>query len=55
MDKAQAREDLQKLWGLPPHNIPSNHCWGDGYFAASIRTKYGVEIQELAKLVGIQR
>lgn len=45
--KEQARDDLRKLRGQAPHNTPSNICYGDGYFAASIENKYGMTIAEL--------
>lgn len=47
--KKQAREELRMLRGEAPHNIPSNICFGDGYFAASIERKYGMSIAELDK------
>lgn len=49
--KEQARDDLRKLHGHAPYNTPSNICYGDGYFAASLVTKYGMSITELEKAV----
>jgi hypothetical protein len=54
IDLRAAAEDLKKLRGLPPYNTPSNTCWGDGYFAASLRKKYGVSIEELERLTGVR-
>lgn len=33
-------DDLKKLRGIYPYNIPSNQCYKDGYFALSIKNKY---------------
>lgn len=41
------RNDLDMLLGRPPHNVPSNHCYGDGYFANAMEREYGYPINEL--------
>jgi hypothetical protein len=49
------RSDLQKLYGLAPYNTPSNICYGDGYFAKSIESRYSKEkINEMKKELGIK-
>lgn len=37
-----ARDELAMLDGMPPHNVPWNICYGDGYFASSLLRKYKV-------------
>jgi len=52
---ARLRGDLRKLHGLPPHNNPSNICYGDGYFSKDIRSRYSkAEIAEAEKELGIE-
>lgn len=50
-------EDIKKLKGLPPYEnkrlpngevVGTNYCEGDGYFAASLKEKYGQEAFDLA-------
>lgn len=50
-------EDIKKLKGLPPYEnkrlpngevVGTNYCEGDGYFAASLKEKYGKEAFDLA-------
>lgn len=48
---SEIRDDLAKLDGLPPYNVPSNPCYGDGYFALSLERKYGASLDELRKAV----
>ena len=54
INKSQARDELKKLYGLPPYDRPGNICQGDGYFSASLRSKYGMSLEELGRLVGVQ-
>ena len=54
MDKEKAIDDLKQFFGLPPHNVPSNINWGDGYFANAIEKEYGMNWGDLAKLLGIE-
>lgn len=42
-------EAYKKLNGFAPYNVPSNICWGDGYFAKSIRAKFPLDIQQRAQ------
>ena len=42
-DKYLSKDQLKKLYGLEPHNVMSNHCWGDGIFASSIRRDFTLE------------
>ena len=44
----QARKDLFTLYDPTPSNI----CYGDGYYANSLVTKYGMSTSELMKIVG---
>lgn len=53
IDKAAAADDLKKLFGLAPYNVPSNTSQGDSYFGASLVSKYGKTIDELCKLTGV--
>ena len=39
----QCVDQLKKLEGLPPYDTWSNHCAGDGYFAASIERDFSPE------------
>lgn len=43
------KDDLKKLYGLPPYNTPTNMVYGDGYFARSLKNKYGEEAVNKAK------
>jgi len=47
-------DDLKKLAGLPPYDEPSNLVRGDGYFAASLERKYGLEMVEAARQLVIR-
>lgn len=51
--KKQAIDDLHKLYGTGPYTGDmSNICYGDGYFANSIKQKYGVgSIGELEEMI----
>ena len=49
---ADILNDLKILRGMPPHDSWSNVCYGDGYFARSLETKYGADISSLEKVVG---
>lgn len=49
------KDDLKKLYALPPYNEPSNILADDGYFAASIEGRYDRSIKQLSKLVGIEK
>lgn len=40
-DLKALEKDIKILLGLPPYNSPSNYCWNDNYFAASLNSKYG--------------
>ena len=55
MDIEQASDDLKMLFGLPPHNHPSNICYNDGYFANSLVEKYQMSIKELSEKTGIRK
>ena len=49
---AKAIDDLKKLHGYPPYDDAANPCTGDGYYAASLEKKYGVDdLDELEKFV----
>ena len=37
----ELERDVAMLLGKPPYDTPSNYCWNDGYFARSLRDKYG--------------
>ena len=52
-EKEKARDKIRMLEGRPPHNSPSNPCYGDGYFATSIERDYGMSISDLKKKVGM--
>ena len=45
----ELEEMLKKLYGLPPYNIWTNICYGDGYFAKSIEKKFSKEEIKKAK------
>ena len=51
IDIIKATDDLAMLKGDPPYNIPSNICYGDGYYAASLERRYGMSIEELERIV----
>ena len=53
--KTAALDELRMLNGDPPHNVGSNICMGDGYFAQSLVGKYGMSLDELAKACGYAR
>ena len=55
MNLNKAKESLEILFGVPPHNIPSNICWNDAYFAKDIERKFGKSIEELCKLTGVKK
>ncbi len=55
MDLEKAKDDLKTLFGLPPHNHPSNICYNDGYYANDLVKKYGMSIKELSKVTGIKK
>ena len=48
-------DELKKLYGLPPYNVPSNICWNDSYFGAALENIYGMTLAEMEKLTGIRR
>lgn len=39
--------DLSKFYALPPYNVVSNYVAYDGYFSASIKSKYPEELIEV--------
>jgi len=45
------KQKLDKLDGKPPYDTPSNHCYGDSYYAKSLEREYGAPIEELRKKV----
>ena len=53
--KDEALDDLKKLKGLPPYDNWSNICYGDGYFAQSIVSRFGMSISELEKETGLDK
>lgn len=53
IDRTELVEDLKQLLGLPPFNEPSNINWGDAYFGKSLERKYGRNIPQLRKMVGL--
>ena len=53
IDKENAANDLKKLFGLKPYDMPGNHCQGDGYYSVSLEHKYGMTIKELRRVTGI--
>lgn len=46
-ERKEARNDLKILYGDPPHDTWSNHCYGDGYYANSLKRKWGMSLEEL--------
>lgn len=42
-------EQLRILYGLPPHDAPSNICRSDGYFDMSIQRDFAPETYLAAK------
>ena len=50
--KKRAIDDLKKLYGDPPYDGGSNIVLGDGYFANSLISMYGMSIAELADACG---
>lgn len=52
--REEAREDLSKLHGLPPYSR-NNPCYADGYFANSIKDKYGMTISAVEEWTGIEK
>jgi hypothetical protein len=49
------KDNLKKLYGLPPYNTPTNICYGDGYFAASIERDFAKEdISKAEKELGLK-
>lgn len=48
--KKQIKEDLRKL-DEPLVDGIYNLCYGDGYFANSLKAKYGMSLSELRKIV----
>ncbi len=52
--RAQARDDLKMLFGLPPYSGFDNICAGDGHFSNSLVRKYGMSIEELQKETGVR-
>lgn len=51
---AKLIDDLKVLHGLPPHNSGGNICMNDGYYAASLRQKYGDDLINAATQLVIQ-
>lgn len=45
----ELEEMLKKLYGLPPYDNWSNICYGDGYFAKSIKDKFSEQEIKQAK------
>lgn len=50
--KREVRKTLDKVYGRPPHNVPSNLCYGDGYVVRSLEKKYGMSEEQLKKEIG---
>jgi hypothetical protein len=48
---AEARDEIAKLDGTGRYATPSNPCWNDAYFAASLAKKYGMTVEELRRAV----
>jgi hypothetical protein len=49
--KEEARRDLCKFYGLGLYNTPSNPCLHDPYFKKQIERVYGMELNELEKML----
>ena len=47
-----ALNSLKILRGDPPHDVGSNHCRGDGYYAASLEREYGMDLTALSMWSG---
>jgi hypothetical protein len=47
------KDDLSKLFGLPPYDKPNNICRDDAYYAKSLEEKWGKSIKELKKDCGL--
>ena len=48
------KEKLKMLLWLPPYNVMSNHCAGDGLFANSIRRDFSLEeINKACRELGV--
>lgn len=46
--KEEARDEVKRLRGDYPYNHPSNICYGDPYYAQSLKEKYGItDIQKI--------
>ena len=55
MDNLLLEDQLKMFYGLPPHNTPTNVCWGDNYFAKSISEQWTQkEIADTKKRLGIE-
>ncbi len=50
--KKEAFTELSMLNGLPPYDDGGNHCRDDGYFAASLKRKYNMDLDDLADHCG---
>jgi ferric iron reductase protein FhuF len=46
-------DELKMLFGLPPHNVPSNTCWNDNYFYEAMRQKLGEDPKAVAMRLGL--
>jgi hypothetical protein len=53
MNLAELTDEIKRLLGLGEYNSPSNPCWGDTYYGASLERKYGRPIAELRKIVEV--
>lgn len=51
-ERREARDALKMLRGDAPYNGGGNPCQGDGYYAASLRDRYGMPVHEIEKLSG---
>lgn len=53
INKEEAKKDLDKLYGNGLFKRDhANLCYGDGYYALSLKQKYGMELDALAKEIG---
>lgn len=52
IDIVKAVDDLKRYTGLPPYDDGSNIVRGDGFYAKSLESRYGMSIADLSEVTG---
>jgi hypothetical protein len=53
IDEEEVRKSLDRFYGKGLFKTDkANFCYRDGYYALSLKQRYGMDIEELAKKIG---